>query len=64
MGLSIIGKLDKEDELLAPDSLRGSIRRLYNTWEQHYNLEIPLNVKRLIAPISKIVLLLKANILL
>ena len=43
------GKLDEEDELPTPDSLRGVMRRFYNVWERYYDLEIPLNVKRLMA---------------
>jgi len=62
VGLGIIGKLDKEDELPTPDSLRGLMRRFYNTRERHYNLKIPLNVKRLMAPVSKVILLLKDNL--
>jgi len=48
------GKLDEEDELLTPDSLRGAMRRFYNAWERHYDLEIPLDVKWSIAPVRVI----------
>jgi len=30
LALGTKGKLDEEDELLTPDSLRGAIRRFYN----------------------------------
>jgi len=62
VGLGMIGKLDEEDELLTPDSLRGLMRRFYNAWERYYNLKIPLNVKRLMAPVSKVILLLEDDL--
>ena len=62
VGLGIEGKLDEEDGLLTPDSLRAAMRRFYNAWERYYNSEIPLNVKRLIALVSKAVLLLKDDL--
>src|SRR4051794_13197854 len=52
IGLSMKGKLNKEDELPTSSCLRGAMHRFYNAWERHYNLEIPLDVKQLIAPVS------------
>jgi len=52
LGLGMKGKLDEEDELPTPSSLRVTMRRFYNAWERHYNLEIPLDVKRSMAPVS------------
>ncbi len=51
MALGTIGKLDGEDELPTPDSLRIKMRRFYNAWERHYKLEISLDVKRSMAPV-------------
>jgi len=45
MELGIKGKLDEENELLTPSSLRGKMRRFYNVWELYYNLEILLDVE-------------------
>ncbi|KAK0726810.1 hypothetical protein B0T26DRAFT_627324, partial [Lasiosphaeria miniovina] len=50
MAFGIKGELNKKDKLLTPYSLRVIMRRFYNTWERHYNLEIPFNVKRSVAP--------------
>jgi hypothetical protein len=52
MALGTIGKLDDEDELPTPDSLRCKMRRFYNAWERHHNLTISLDVKRSMAPVS------------
>jgi len=52
------GKLNKEDELLTPFTVRVVMRRFCIGWERHYNLEIPLNVKRLIAPVRRTIVLL------
>ena len=46
MALGMKGKLDEEDELPNPYSLRGVTRRFYNACERNYNLEIPFNVER------------------
>ncbi|KAK3395185.1 hypothetical protein B0H63DRAFT_386959, partial [Podospora didyma] len=43
MAIGMKGKLDEEDELPTPHSVRVVMRRFYNAWERHYNLEIPLN---------------------
>jgi hypothetical protein len=53
MALGTMGKLDDEDELPTPDSLRCKMRRFYNAWERHHNLTISLDVKRSMAPVSK-----------
>ena len=45
-------KLDKDDKILTTDNLRGEMRRFYNSWERHCNLEIPSDVKRSMAPVS------------
>ena len=58
MALGMKGKLNKEDELLTPFSVRVVMRRFCIGWERHYNLEIPLNVKRLIAPVRRTIVLL------
>jgi len=55
VALGTKGKLDEEDELPTPDSLRGVMRRFYNAWERHYDLEIPLDVKRLMVPVRRAV---------
>jgi len=62
VALGMIGKLDEEDELPTPDSLRGLMRRFYNAWERHYNLEIPSDVKRSMIPVSEAVLLLEDDL--
>jgi hypothetical protein len=49
LALGIKGKLDKDDERPTTDSLRGEMRRFYSSWELHYNLEIPSDVKRSMA---------------
>ncbi|KAK0750179.1 hypothetical protein B0T18DRAFT_322066, partial [Schizothecium vesticola] len=49
IALGMKGRLDK-NKLPTLYSLRGVMRQFYNTWERHYNLEIPLNVKRSMAP--------------
>ncbi|KAK0707376.1 hypothetical protein B0H67DRAFT_670333 [Lasiosphaeris hirsuta] len=48
--LNTKGKLNEEDELPTESSLRGVMRRFYNAWERHYNLEMPLDIKRSMAP--------------
>ena len=53
LALGTKGKLDKEDELPTPDNLRVEMRRFYNSWERYYNLEIPSDVKRSMAPVSE-----------
>jgi len=62
VALGMIGKLDEEDELPTPDSLRGLMRRFYNAWERHYNLEIPSDVKRSMIPVSEALLLLEDDL--
>jgi len=57
MALGMKGKLDEEDELPTPYSVRVVMRRFYNAWERHYNLEIPFNVKRSMAPVRRTILL-------
>ena len=53
LAFSTKGKFDKENKLPSPDSLRVEMRQFYNVWERYYNLEIPLDVKRLMALVSK-----------
>jgi hypothetical protein len=54
MALGTIGKLDEDDELPTPYSLRCKMRRFYNAWERHYNLQISLDVKHSMAPVSTV----------
>jgi hypothetical protein len=54
VALGTIGKLDKENELPTPYSVRCKIRQFYNAWERHYNELISLEVKRSMAPVSSI----------
>jgi hypothetical protein len=51
VALGTKGKLNEEGELPTTDSLRGAMRRFYNAWERHYDLEIPLDVKQSMAPV-------------
>jgi len=53
LALGMKGKLNEEDKLPTPSSLQVVIRRFYNVWERHYNLEISLDVERLMAPVSR-----------
>ncbi|KAF2452498.1 hypothetical protein BDY21DRAFT_375505 [Lineolata rhizophorae] len=50
MALGSVGKLDEEDELQTPDSVRRKIRRFCNAWERQHDLSIPLEVKRSMVP--------------
>ncbi len=52
VALGTMGKLDVNDKLPTPDSLRVKMRQFYNAWERHYKLEISLGVKRSMAPLS------------
>ena len=52
MALGMKGKLGKRDELPTTFSLRGVMRQFYDAWERHYSSEIPLDVKRLMVPVS------------